>query len=93
MRGIVSFRPSRLLDITAAASFGAYILHPPIVVALQVMIQGFAIPALFKFLIVSLLGIVLAFAAAHWASNVPGVRAMLGSVRPQRDERTRVRAS
>jgi glucans biosynthesis protein C len=74
----VFFRPSRLLAITAAASFGAYILHPPIVVALQVMMQGFAIPALLKFPIVSLLGIVLAFAAAHWASNVPGVRAMLG---------------
>jgi glucans biosynthesis protein C len=87
------FRPSHLLAVAATASFGAYILHPPIVVALQVMIQGFAIPALLKFLIVSLIGIVLAFAAAHWASNVPGVRAMLGSVRPQRDGRTKVRAS
>jgi glucans biosynthesis protein C len=32
------FRPSRLLAIATTASFGAYILQPPIVVALQVMI-------------------------------------------------------
>jgi peptidoglycan/LPS O-acetylase OafA/YrhL len=70
--------------VISAASFGAYILHPPIVVALQLAIQEWAIAALAKFAIASLLGVVLSFAAASYAGKVPGVRAMLGGARPAR---------
>ena len=72
-------RSSRLLELMAAASFGAYILHPAIVVALQASITDISLTAFAKFAAVSLLGIVAAFAVAHVAGRVPGVRAILGS--------------
>lgn len=80
---IVAFRElfdhdSRLLEGMAAASFGAYILHPAIVVALQVAMIDIPLGAFAKFAIVSLLGTIAAFALAHAAGRVPGVRALLG---------------
>jgi len=72
-------RPNRLLKVMAAASFGAYILHPPIVVALQAAIADVTLPAFAKFAVVSLLGTVVAFAIAYLAGRVPGIRAVLGA--------------
>jgi peptidoglycan/LPS O-acetylase OafA/YrhL len=72
-------RPNRLLAAAAAASFGAYIIHPPIVVVAQMAMQGFALPALVKFVVVSLVGSALAFALAHLSSKVPGLRTILGT--------------
>jgi surface polysaccharide O-acyltransferase-like enzyme len=73
------FRSSRLRTLLAAASFGAYILHPAIVVALQAAILSVALPAFAKFALVSVLGIMLAFGAAHLGGKVPGLRAVLGA--------------
>jgi len=72
-------RPNRLLRVMAAASFGAYILHPPIVVALQAAIADVTLPAFAKFAVVSLLGTVAAFAIAYLAGRVPGIRSVLGA--------------
>jgi surface polysaccharide O-acyltransferase-like enzyme len=74
------FRPSHLLGIMAAASFGAYILHPWIVVALQAAIAGLTLPAFAKFAIVSVFGTALAFSLAHLAGKVPGLRTVLGGI-------------
>ena len=73
-------RPNRLLKAMAAASFGAYILHPAIVVALQTAITDVTLSAFAKFAVVSLLGTTAAFAVAHVAGQVPGIRAVLGQL-------------
>jgi surface polysaccharide O-acyltransferase-like enzyme len=72
-------RPNRLLKTMAAASFGAYILHPAIVVALQAEITDVRLVAFVKFAFVSVLGTAAAFALAHMAGQVPGIRAVLGA--------------
>jgi hypothetical protein len=72
-------RPNRLLKVMAAASFGAYIVHPAIVVTLQAAIANVAFVAFAKFVLVSLLGIAAAFTVARLASDVPGVRAVLAT--------------
>ncbi len=80
---IVAFRELfrgryRLLNTMAAASFAAYLLHPPIVIALQASIAAATLPAFAKFVIVSALGTAAAFIVAHLAGKVPGIRAVLG---------------
>lgn len=87
---IVAFRqlfkaPHSLLLIVAALSFGAYILHPPIVVALQTAIEPLAWPAFPKFAFVAVLGNFLSFLVALWASRVPGLRTILGVTTLSRD--------
>jgi glucans biosynthesis protein C len=72
-------RSNRLLERMTAASFGAYILHPAIVVALQAVMTDVLLVAFAKFTVVSLLGTVAAFAVAHVAGRVPGIRAVLGA--------------
>jgi glucans biosynthesis protein C len=72
-------RSNRLLERMAAASFGAYILHPAIVVALQAVMTDVLLVAFAKFIVVSLLGTIAAFAVAHVAGRVPGIRAVLGA--------------
>jgi hypothetical protein len=81
---IVAFREmfahaNPIFGTLAAASFGAYILHPAIVVALQAGIAGLALPAFAKFAFVSAAGTILAFWLARLSSNVPGLRAVLGT--------------
>ena len=81
---IIAFREmfdryNRLLEWMAAASFGAYILHPAIVVALQAAMTDVPLIAFAKFTVVSLLGTVAAFSVAHLAGRVPGIRAVLGA--------------
>jgi glucan biosynthesis protein C len=87
---IVAFReifnsPHRLLAVMAAASFGAYILHPVIVVGLQAAIADLALPAFVKFAAVSVLGTAIAFGLAHLSSKVPGLRAVLGTANPSKE--------
>ena len=71
-------RSNRLLEVMAAASFGAYILHPAIVVSLQTAIADLTLSAFAKFAVVSVLGTAVAFGIAHLARKVPGIRAVLG---------------
>jgi acyltransferase-like protein len=75
----VFHRPHRLIVAMAAASFGAYILHPAIVVGLQAGILGLMLPAFVKFASVAVLGTALAFGSAYLISNAPGLRAILGA--------------
>jgi len=71
-------RSNRLLEAMAAASFGAYILHPAIVVSLQTVIADLTLSAFVKFAVVSVVGTAVAFGIAHVAGKVPGIRAVLG---------------
>jgi peptidoglycan/LPS O-acetylase OafA/YrhL len=62
----------------AAASYTAYILHWMIVVFTQMGLEGTGVPVLAKFLIVTGVGIILAFWLGHLARRVPGLRIVLG---------------
>jgi peptidoglycan/LPS O-acetylase OafA/YrhL len=81
-------RSNRLLKMMAAASFGAYLLHPAIVVALQAAIVELTLPALAKFALVSVLGTAIAFGAAHLATTLPVIGALLGGVSGGKSART-----
>lgn len=72
-------RSSRLLEAMVVASFGAYILHPAIIVGLQIVMTGIPLVAFAKFTVVSLLGTVAAFVIADLAGRVPGFRPLLGA--------------
>jgi hypothetical protein len=72
-------RPRRLLDAMARDTYGAYILHLLIVVALQVAILRVELPVIVKFGLVVVLGNILAFGLAHLLSRTPGVRFLLGA--------------
>jgi hypothetical protein len=72
-------RSTRLLERMASASFGAYIMHPVIIVALQAAVINVSLVAFAKFTVVSLLGTIAAFALAHVAGRLPGISAVLGA--------------
>jgi glucan biosynthesis protein C len=71
-------RAGRVLGAMALASYTAYILHWMIVVGTQTGLEGIDMPILAKFLIVTTVGVVLAFTLGHYARRVPGLRVMLG---------------
>lgn len=72
-------RPSRQVDALAAASFGAYLIHPLIVMSLQAALLGVTLPVWAKFACVSGTGIGLSFGIARLAGLVPSLRGLLGA--------------
>jgi surface polysaccharide O-acyltransferase-like enzyme len=75
-------RPNRLIEAMSAASFGAYILHLVIVIALQTSILNLPLSASVKFGVVSVVGTWVAFVIAHVAGKVPGIGALVGEIHP-----------
>ena len=71
-------RAGRVLAAMAVASYTAYILHWMIVVGTQMGLEGVDMPILSKFLIVTAVGVFLAFTLGHYARRVPGLRVALG---------------
>ena len=59
-------------------AFTVYILHPPIIVCWSLLFHTFAIPAICKFGIVSILSLVTTFAFAHVVRLIPYTRRVLG---------------
>lgn len=76
-------RASRTLVALAAASYAAYIVHFMIVVFLQAGIEGVQMPALVKFGLVAILGVLLAFGVGHLSRRIPGLRTILGTTKPE----------
>jgi hypothetical protein len=74
-------RPGRLLVGAAGASFAAYILHPYLLVPLQVAILPVELPAGVKFGVIAVFGLLITFGAAHLSRKVPGLRVLLGTAR------------
>jgi len=70
-----------LMKAMAAASYAAYILHWMIVVGLQAGLEPIDLPALVKFLIVTVLGIAMAFGIGHLSRRIPGLNILLGTKR------------
>ena len=82
-------RNNPVLVAMAAASYAAYIIHFMIVVFLQAGIEGIDLPALIKFGVVSILGVLLAFGIGYWSRRVPGLRVILGTT-PAEPDRNRL---
>ena len=59
-------------------AFTVYILHPPIIVSWSLLLHTFAIPAICKFGMVSILSLVTSFAFAHVVRLIPYTRQVLG---------------
>ncbi|CCQ73467.1 acyltransferase family protein [Magnetospira sp. QH-2] len=66
--------PSRWVERLAPAVFGVYVFHVFILVGLQNALLGVNFPSLAKFLLVTLLGVFLAFALALVLRKIPGLR-------------------
>jgi peptidoglycan/LPS O-acetylase OafA/YrhL len=71
-------RAGKILVAMAAASYTAYILHLMIVVFAQMGLEGTDVPILAKFLVVTAVGVALAFWLGYLARRVPGLRVILG---------------
>ncbi|MEH3103729.1 MAG: acyltransferase [Sphingomonas phyllosphaerae] len=61
----------------AAGAFGAFIIHPPVLVALSVMAASWHAAPLLKFLLVGLAACGASFALAGLARTVPGIRRVI----------------
>ncbi|HYE48926.1 MAG TPA: acyltransferase family protein [Azospirillaceae bacterium] len=70
-------RPAPLWDALAAQAYGAFILHAPVIVALSVLIAGWAAPPAVKFLLVTTLGSALAFGLTWILRRLPLVRRVI----------------
>ncbi|MFG2594442.1 acyltransferase family protein [Streptomyces sp. NPDC048462] len=61
----------------AGDSFAVYVIHVPIVVALQFAVAGHGLPALGAFALVTACAVPVSFAAAHGLRRIPGFRRVL----------------
>jgi surface polysaccharide O-acyltransferase-like enzyme len=70
-------QPGKLLSAMAGASYGAYIIHLFVVVAIQMGLHTIALPPFVKFALVTLIGVPLSFGIAHLVRQVPGAKKIL----------------
>lgn len=64
-------------QVLGTDAYGAYLMHVPIVVALQYSTSGMPAGPGQKFLLVTLLGIPLSFLASHYLRKLPGAARVL----------------
>jgi glucan biosynthesis protein C len=69
----------RFLAAMATSSYAAYIVHLYIVVAVQGAIEPVELPALVKFALVAVLGVVLAFGSGQLSRSAPALGVILGT--------------
>ncbi|TWD82483.1 surface polysaccharide O-acyltransferase-like enzyme [Kribbella amoyensis] len=70
-------QPNRFLQRLAAASFTVYVLHVPVVVALQLATRELSAPPLLKFLLVGFIAVPLSFTLATGLRRVRYLRAWI----------------
>ena len=77
-------RQGPVLRSLAAAAYGAFIIHPPVIVGAALAIQDVPLPAEVKFLLVLAAGVLGSFGITSLAIRVHGVARVVGSgPRPQ----------
>jgi len=69
--------PGKWLGTLVGAAFGAYIFHLYIVIGLQAGLDAVMVGPFIKFLIVTLIAVILSFGIAHLAKKAPGLRGFL----------------
>jgi ABC-type spermidine/putrescine transport system permease subunit II len=75
-----------LLQGMSAAAYGAFIIHPPVIVGLALALHGTTIPAELKFVLVVTGGVVGSFGITSLLMRIPAVGKVVGSgprTRPQ----------
>jgi hypothetical protein len=72
-------RQSQLLRGMAAAAYGAFIIHPPVVVGLALVLHRVPMPAELKFVLVVAGGVAGSFGIASLVMRVPALAAVIGS--------------
>jgi len=70
-------RPTLVGDWLARRAFGAYIVHPPLVVGFSVWAAQWAAPSLVKFAVVGAVSCVASFALSGLLRKIPGVGSVL----------------
>lgn len=70
-------RENRLFQWMSDNAFTAYIIHPPIVVGLSLLIKEVAMPAVLKFLVVGLLTTMCCFVVSTLIRLLPGTKRVL----------------
>jgi glucan biosynthesis protein C len=74
LRDRLNRAPGKLLDALVGAAFGAYIIHLFVVIGLQAGMGAVTLAPFIKFLIVTLIAVILSFGIAHLAKKVPGLK-------------------
>jgi hypothetical protein len=74
---MINKEASRLMSAITRAQYGAYILHLPIVLGVQVGLSGAPLPAFVKFVIATIVSALLSFGIGHLLVHIPGVRKVL----------------
>jgi peptidoglycan/LPS O-acetylase OafA/YrhL len=70
-------RPHPLWQTLAERAYGAYIVHPPVIVGIAVAWHGWQAPPFVRFLAVATFGIAGSFFVAGWLLKLPGARRVL----------------
>lgn len=70
-------RANRLFQWLSDNAFTVYIIHPPIVVGISLLMKDFAWPAGLKFLIVALLATICCFAVSTLIRFIPGAKRVI----------------
>jgi hypothetical protein len=63
----------------AAAAYGAFVIHPPVIVGLALALDGVPVPAELKFVLVLAGGIAGSFGITALALRIPVVGRVIGS--------------
>ncbi len=75
-------RQGPLLRRMAVAAYGAFIIHPPVIVGLALALNEAAIPAELKFALVFAGGVAGAFGITSLIARIPAIRRVVGSGPP-----------
>jgi glucans biosynthesis protein C len=70
----------------APAAYGAFIIHPPVIVGLALAVHRLAVPAELKFVFVLTGGVAASFGLAALAARVPPIARIIGARRPAAHE-------
>ena len=65
----------------APAAYGAFIVHPPVIVGLALAIQRISVPAELKFICVLISGVAASFGLAALGTHVRPIARIIGSDR------------
>jgi glucan biosynthesis protein C len=74
LRDRLNRAPGKLLGALVGAAFGAYIIHLFVVIGLQAGMGAVTLGPFIKFLLVTLIAVILSFGIAHLAKKVPGLK-------------------
>jgi glucans biosynthesis protein C len=67
-------QPSKRWGGLARQTYGAFIVHPPVIVTIALLLQSIPAPAFMKFLLLTALGVIGSFALAWTIRKIPFVK-------------------